>query len=202
MNEKLLRLLVIIFTAALHLIIIFFLVIHTQQTIMEEEENARVMKVTDLDELPPPPPEVNIPKVEAIAETMIETETPPVQIVVPAGTLETFDASEEVDDFDNYIPMHKISVPPKFDQKKIALDLKYPPMAQRAGIEGNVILELFIDRNGIVQQVKIMKETPEDRGFGEAAVKAFMNRKADEPAIANGEAVSARYRYPVTFKLK
>lgn len=202
MNEKLLRLIVIIFTAALHLVVIFFFVFNTQRALQTEGENARVMKVTDLDELPPPPPEPeNIPQVEAIAETMIETEIPPVQIIVPAGTLQTFDTSDASDSFDNYLPMHKLSNPPEFDTKEIASDLIYPPIALRSGIEGRVILELFVDRNGIVQQVRILQESPEDRGFGDAALKAFLNRKG-KPAVANGEAVSARYRYPVTFKLK
>jgi len=192
---------VIIIAAVLHLVVIFFLVFNTQQAVREEDENARVMKVTDLDELPPPPPDPEIPKVEAIAETMIETETPPVQIVVPAGALETFDTSDMADDFDSYLPMHLVSEAPKFDINKIYSDLIYPPMAQRAGIEGRVILELFVDRYGVVQQVKILQEDPKDRGFGDAALKAFINKKG-EPAIANGEAVSARYRWPVTFKLK
>jgi protein TonB len=204
MNEKLLRLVIVIFTAALHLFIIFFLVFNTEQTVQEEGENARVMKVTDLDELPPPEPEPEIPQVEAIAETLIETDIPPVQTIVATGTLQTFDTSDisdTSDTFEDFLPMHKLSTPPWFDTKEIASVLVYPPIAQRSGIEGRVIIELFVDRNGVVQQVIILQESPENRGFGEAAVKAFTNRKG-KPAIANGEAVSARYRYPVTFKLK
>jgi protein TonB len=80
-------------------------------------------------------------------------------------------------------------------------DLVYPPIALRSGIEGRVILELFVDRTGAVQKIVILQENPLDRGFGEAAVRAFTDRKG-VPAYANGEPVSARYRYPVTFKLK
>jgi protein TonB len=64
-----------------------------------------------------------------------------------------------------------------------------------------VILELFIDRTGRVQQVLILQETPPDRGFGEAAVKAFTGIRC-APAQANGEPVSCRYRYPVRFVLR
>jgi len=102
---------------------------------------------------------------------------------------------------DTYIPMHQLSSPPQFDAKEIATDLVYPSAALRSGIEGRVILELFVDRTGIVQRVTILREDPEGRGFGEAAVKAFTGRKGI-PAVANGEAVSARYRYPVTFRKK
>jgi protein TonB len=97
--------------------------------------------------------------------------------------------------------MHRLSRTPLFDENAIIADLVYPPIAQRSGIEGRVILELFVDRNGMVQRIDILREDPEGRGFGEAAVRAFTGRKG-QPAIANGQPVSARYRYPVTFKIK
>jgi len=196
MSEKLLRPIIFIFAAVLHLLVILFLVFDAEKFVQEEAENARVMKLTDLDELPPPPPEPEIPQVEAIAETMIETDIPPVQNVVAAGTIVT-----TVPPQDDYLPMHRLSSPPQFDASAIAADLIYPPIALRSGIEGRVILELFVDRSGIVQRITILREEPEGRGFGEAAVKAFTGRKGN-PATANGEPVSTRYRYPVTFRIK
>ena len=200
MNEKLLRLIIFITAAALHLFVIFFLVFETQKTAMDDIENARVMKLTDFNEAPPPPPEgEDIPIVEEIAETMIETDTAPVQTVVAAGTIHTPQPSTTV--AEHYLPMHQLSAPPRFDESAIASDLVYPPIALRSGIEGRVILELFVDRTGTVQRVTILREDPEGRGFGDAAIKAFNGRKGN-PAIANGELVSARYRYPVSFRIK
>jgi len=186
MNEKKLRLIIFIATAALHLIVIFFLVFDTGAIIQAASENAKVMKLTDIAELPP-----ELPTVEEIAEEMIETDTTPLQNVVAAGSLS----------FDNYLPMHQVSVSPIFDEKAFTSALVYPPIALRSGIEGRVFLELFVDRIGVVQKVTILREEPEGRGFGEAAVKAFTGRKGT-PAYANGEAVSCRYRYPVLFKIK
>jgi protein TonB len=192
MNEKLLRLLIFIIAAALHLVVILFLAFDTERLATQESEYARVMKLTDFDEAPPPPPPVeDIPQVEAIAETMIETDIPPVQTVVAAGTLTIQE---------NYIPMHLLSVIPSFDLNAIAADLVYPPIALRAGIEGRVILELFVDRTGMVQNIIILREEPPDRGFGEAAVRVFTGRRGT-PAYANDEPVSARMRYPVTFRV-
>jgi len=82
----------------------------------------------------------------------------------------------------------------------IYADVVYPPIALRSGIEGRVILDIFVDEEGYIQQVAILQENPKDRGFGEAAVKAFVGKKV-EPATANGKAVSARYRYPVSFRI-
>ena len=200
-NEKLLRLIVFIFAAVLHLAALLFLAFNMEKLVMDEPENARIMKLTDLDEIPPPPPEEEpIPQVEAIAEVMVETDIPPVQEIVAAGTLTVVPTITHNFE-DDYLPMHKVSSPPQFDANAIASELVYPPIALRSGIEGRVILELFVDLTGTVQRIRIMLEDPEGRGFGEAAEKAFIGRKG-KPAIANGEPVSARYRYPVTFKIK
>ena len=190
------RLLLFLAVAIIHVLLLFLIAFNVKTASQEAEENARVMKLTDLAEAPPPPEE-ELPLVEAIAETMIETETVPLQTIVAAGNLKANDASS----WDDYLPIHKVSEPPRFNEKDITAALMYPPIALRSAIEGRVILELFVDRNGIVQRITILREDPKDRGFGEAAVKAFTGRRGS-PAYANGEAVSARYRYPVSFKIK
>jgi protein TonB len=64
-----------------------------------------------------------------------------------------------------------------------------------------VILELFVDRNGDIIRITILQETPADRGFGEAALRAFSGKQVI-PAYSNGEPVSSRYRYPIRFTIK
>jgi len=187
-NEKLIRASIFIFAAVIHLLVLFFLVFKTDKLIQEAPENARIMKLTDFNEIIPEP---DLPQVEAIAEKMIETDTAPEQHVLGAGIFLS----------ENYLPMHQVSVAPKFDVNAVMSELVYPPIALRSGIEGRVILELFVDRTGTVQSIVIIKEDPAGRGFGEAAIRAFTGRKGT-PAYANGEAVSCRFRYPVTFKLK
>jgi protein TonB len=199
-HERILRLILVSVVAAIHLILIFF-VAFTMSTISQEEfENARVMKVSDLAEAPPPPPppeEEDIPQVESVVENLIETDVAPVQTIVAHGTL----TSSATLSWDDYLPMGKISEPPRFDEREIMSTLVYPPIALRSAIEGRVILELFVDKNGIIQRITILREDPADRGFGEAALKAFTGKRG-APAKANGEPVSARYRYPVSFKIK
>jgi len=201
LNEKILRLILVIAVAIIHLILLFFVVFNVNTMQQEPPELARVMKVSDLDEEPPPPPppeEVVIPQVEAIAETMIETDEIPVQVIVAHGTVIT---PPTVSEWDDYLPIHRVSEPPRFDERAIMADLVYPPIALRSGIEGRVILELFVDRNGHVQQIRILQENPQDRGFGEAATKAFTGKRG-VPALANDEPVATRYRYPISFRIK
>jgi protein TonB len=97
--------------------------------------------------------------------------------------------------------MHRISVTPSFSEEEIRRRLIYPPIAQRSGLEGMVYLELFIDPQGNVLRIIILKEEPQGRGFGEAAVRAFQGLHGT-PAEANGTPVAVRYRYPVRFRLR
>jgi protein TonB len=155
------------------------------------------MKLVDLaEEEPPKPaaPPVVQNTVEAVAEQMIETDEPPEQTVVPSAPAVQNTAEE-------YLPMHRVSVRPQFEESDIRKLIVYPPIALRSGIEGRVILDLFIDRSGVVRNVVVMREEPPGRGFGEAAVRAFTGFRCT-PAQANGEAVSVRFRYPLTFRIQ
>ena len=135
-----------------------------------------------------------------ITEPKTETDILPVQTMVFEEELiiEPFVAAEAEEIF---FPLHMLSIPPQFDANAIAVDLIYPAIALRAGIEGRVILELFVDRKGMVSKVIILQEEPQGRGFGDAAVNAFTGREGS-PALINNEPVSARYRYPVSFLIR
>jgi protein TonB len=160
------------------------------------------MRLVDVqEELPPPPPPRELPPVvqnttEAVAETMIETDEVPDEVVVIQGPVQA--VREEAIEF---LPQGKVSVLPKFDEDRIRRATVYPPIALRSNIEGAVYLELFVDIRGEIREIHILRETPEGRGFGEAAVNAFKGIRG-EPAQANGKAVAVRYRYPVRFTIR
>jgi protein TonB len=200
-----LRFFIFLFVAALHGILLLFFVIQIEAAAVEQKEPVLVMKLTDIQEEeppPPPPPKREEPPpiqttVDAVVETLIETEVIPEQIVIAAPLPPQRVEIEAID----YLPMHKISVPPSFSEREIRRALVYPPIALRSGIEGMVYLELFVDKDGLVRNITILKEDPSGRGFGEAAVKAFQGLKG-VPAQANGDAVAVRYRYPVRFSIR
>jgi protein TonB len=76
----------------------------------------------------------------------------------------------------------------------------YPPLALRSGIEGTVYLELFINKEGYVLKAVVVQEIPEGKGFGEAAVAAFIGKKC-KPAESDGKPVAVHIRYPVRFTI-
>ena len=186
------------FVALLHIIIIVFVAFKMDTMVMPEEPAAGVMKLVDVQEDIPPPPE-KLPDtpytntMESIAETMIETDvvTPPIIGYVPPRITEP-----EV----QYLRQFEISKVPEFPEDQIIRNTVYPPIAQRSNIEGMVYLELFIDNMGNIRNVHIIRENPPERGFGEAAINAFRGIRA-KPAEANGIPVAVRYRYNLNFKL-
>ncbi|MHB9292357.1 periplasmic protein TonB [Hollandina sp. SP2] len=200
--------------AALHGVFIFFMVFHLETRGETLEPEAKIMKLADIQEevppppLPPPPlpPPPSPPQqlVEAIAETMVETdEVPQDQVVVESLPYEAPLQPVQSQSRDlEYLPQHQVSKVPVFSEGDIRKNLVYPPIALRSNIEGVVILALFVDAQGEIRRITVLKEEPSGRGFGEAAVKAFQGIRALSPAEANGVAVGVQYRYPIRFTIR
>jgi len=77
----------------------------------------------------------------------------------------------------------------------------YPPLAQRAGVEGTVWINALVDKEGKVRDVKIVKDSGANAGFEEAAVEAAYEC-IWRPAIANGQPIAVWVTYKVGFTLR
>jgi protein TonB len=206
-DKKTSRPLIFAIVAAIHILILFLVVFTIEVVNGEEETPLVVMKFVDFDEEEPPPPPPDVPvqtRTDPVAENIIATDVAPVTVTGPVAVV-----TPSVSSGDEYLPQNKISVLPRFNEKDITGKLQYPEIAKRSNIEGSVILELFINKQGLVTNVRVLKETPEGMGFGEASVKAFTGLRA-EPALVSitdsagnktQQTVGVRYRYPVRFQL-
>ena len=76
----------------------------------------------------------------------------------------------------------------------------YPEIAQEAGIEGTVVVQVFVDKKGRVQDTLILKGIP-NTGLDEAAVKAIKKTRF-RPAKQRERAVGVWISIPVNFRLK
>ncbi len=74
----------------------------------------------------------------------------------------------------------------------------YPEFAKRAGVEGRVYVLAFVDENGDVMKVNILKGI--GAGCDEAAMAAVQKTKF-EPGKQRGKAVKVQVSIPVIFKL-
>lgn len=75
----------------------------------------------------------------------------------------------------------------------------YPQLALQAGIEGRVIVQFVIDREGNVVNPKVIRGI--GGGCDEEALRAIKLAKF-KPGMQRGRPVSVMYTIPVTFRLK
>ncbi|GAB5409885.1 MAG: hypothetical protein BalsKO_22500 [Balneolaceae bacterium] len=76
--------------------------------------------------------------------------------------------------------------------------VEYPEMAKKEGIEGRVIVQFIINKNGDVENPKIIRGI--GGGCDEAALEAIKAVKF-EPGFQRGQSVRVQYSLPIIFKL-
>lgn len=171
------------FTLIVHLLILFFYKFNLTEKAIEISQQA--YRATNIVEFIPQKQEnkesLEVPKQEKTTEEVIETE-------------------KEIKEVESeYLLQHQITEIPILPESIIKNKIVYPILANKQGIEGVVYLELYIDKNGIIKNIVVLKDP--GYGFAEAAVKALEGIKCI-PAKVQGVPVAVRYRYSVRFVLK
>jgi len=82
--------------------------------------------------------------------------------------------------------------------KALQKSIQYPQMAKEAGIEGRVIVQFVVDKNGDVTNPTVTKGAHEH--LNEAALEA-VKQQAFSPGRQDGEPVKVQMSLPVTFRL-
>ena len=192
---KITRPFIYLLTALIHIIILFSFSFKIAE--QSERDDLSIFKIVDVTEYTVPEKEqipradrekevLEVSRQDSIAENITETEK---AVVESEGGINSID----------FLPQHKISVPPGIPAELVKGRIEYPKLANMQKIEGVVFLELFIDSRGVIRNIIVLK----DPGYGlaEAAVKAFEGVKC-VPAAANGKPAAVRFRYPIRFTLK
>jgi protein TonB len=148
--------------------------------------------------LPKPPP-VEEKKVEVVPEPVLEP-VAPVAVAEPAP-----------------VPAEIISAPPqKAAPPLMVTDIAgldntdfnplynpkpaYPALARAAGIEGEVVVELIIEKDGRVKQFSILS-TSGHQQFALETSKVIRHWRFPVPRL-HGEPVKVKYEYTVVFRLE
>ena len=168
---------------------------------LEEEE----IEITRPDEVKPPPPESppEAPEEIEIKENEEELET----------ELEVDDAETDQDDMieieeeEFAEPFISVEQMPMLGDCKdeectqseimkfIARNFKYPEIAKANGVEGRVILEFVVEKDGKIGRVKILKGI--DKHVDKACIKVVEDLPVFSPGRQIGKAVPVKYTVPI-----
>ena len=168
-----------------------------------------VMDVPPTDQPPPPPPQVQQPQVvEVPDEEKIEDEIEVnMDVEVTEDTkveqieIKTEKEPEEDPNViftiveENAIPIGGMSAFYKFVAEKI----KYPSQAKRMGVEGRVFCKFTVNRDGTLQDVKVVRGI--GAGCDEEAVRIIQSAPAWKPGKQRGRPVRSSFNLAIQFKL-
>ena len=189
---------VIIVLAVITLLILTFLVFPRVVNRVELDEEVQIIieqidiPQTEQFDRPPPPARPSVP---------VESES---EDIADDVTLDEFN----LDDFDAWDAPPPPPEGPRvkfipYDDPPVPLSPirpKYPEIAQEAGIEGTVVVQVFVDEKGRVKDTVILKGIP-NTGLDEAATTAIRKVRF-RPAKQRERAVGVWISIPVNFRLK
>ncbi len=81
----------------------------------------------------------------------------------------------------------------------LSKNIKYPPVAEENGVQGRVILQFVVERDGSITDVKVLKSV--DPSLDKEAIRVVKSMPRWIPGKQNGQAVRVKFTLPVTFRL-
>ena len=180
------------------------------QDVLAEEE----IEITQRDPTPPPPPpppEPEVPEIIDVVEERVEnqidlssleddqsraqvatyTPPPPPKAVEEEATEEIFVVVEQQPEFPG-----GMSALMKF----LSDNIKYPVIAQENGIQGRVITNFVVERDGSISDVQVVRG--QDPSLDREAVRVIKTMPKWTPGQQRGKAVRVRFTLPVVFRLQ
>jgi periplasmic protein TonB len=79
-------------------------------------------------------------------------------------------------------------------------NLNYPDLSKRQGMEGTVILEFEINKEGEIGEITVEKSVCKE--INEEAIRLVENMPNWKPAMQNGQAQAVKFQLPIIFELK
>jgi protein TonB len=131
------------------------------------------------------PPEQTIASQEEIAQSMPGSSTSGDDIVVAPPS------EEELPQFGQYVYTDEL---PELITK---VPVIYPDIAREAGVEGKVLVQALVGKDGRVKDTKVVSGAPMLKDAAESAVKQYVFK----PALANNKPVACWVAIPISFSL-
>ena len=81
------------------------------------------------------------------------------------------------------------------------LSPEYPSFAKRAGIQGSVVLEVEVYKDGTIGEIRVRRSLQPGPGGLDEAAKAAVRKVKFQPGKSSGQAVDTMVIIPIEFKL-
>ncbi|WP_045112918.1 energy transducer TonB [Microscilla marina] len=186
----------------------------TKVEFKDNEEDFEEQIEIPITEMPPPPPPVlqqpevvEVPDEEKIDEEIevnLDVEfkeeappPPPVKVELPPPPPPVVEKEEKI-----FMIVEERATPKggmKAFYKYVGSKLKYPSKARKMGIEGRVVIECVVDKDGSLSNFQIKKGI--GGGCDEEAIRVLKGAPKWNPAKQRGQAVKYRMYVPIAFKL-
>jgi periplasmic protein TonB len=168
-----------------------------------------ILDVPPTDQPPPPPPQIQQPQVIEIPdEEKIEEE---IQVNLDVEStdetkvdhIEIKQDKEEEEDVNQIFTIVEETasfeggIPAFF--KYVGANMKYPAQARRLSVDGRVFCEFVVNRDGTIQDVKVVRGI--GAGCDEEAIRVIQGSPKWKPAKQRGKAVRSRFHLALIFKL-
>jgi TonB family protein len=192
--------------------LLLWVVFPQSEAVVEEGTRKQQKAVVIKRFTPPPPPKQEPPK----TKTAIKTKAATVPIPDPTpdepepyreyAVVEEFTAPPTDIDFEIDLPENppgplRVGGDVKAPTKEKSVPPVYPELARKARIQGVVIIEAVIDREGNVVRAKVLRSPGAHFGFDQAAIDAVKQWKF-KPGTQNGKPVDVIFTLTVIFKLE
>lgn len=183
-------------------------------TSMSFEEDIVPIAMQPFEEFLPPPPVAapapvqldNLQVVEDTAEVaemeFVSTEGLEAQVALPES-VETVAAESVSDEAVDYMYVERLPQFPNGGQaalrRYLSTHIKYPDAALSKGIQGCVVCQFIVNRDGSVVDVKIIQGV--DAALDKEAIRVLSAMPRWEPGMQQGKPVRVRFTLPVMFRL-
>lgn len=170
-----------------------------------------IVDITVQDQKPPEPPKkVEVKVIADILEvvtndTKITTDVDFAEFDESVDIVQQVEVEEEVIEDD--VPFMNAEVMPSFqggDLNKfrtwVQSNVKFPQIALENGIQGRVVLEFVIERDGRLTNIKVLV-TP-DRSLSEEAIRVLNKSPKWSPGKQRNQVVRVKYTLPVDFRVQ
>lgn len=163
------------------------------EVIEEEKEEPVVQEIEEPEVTPPPSEEVEV-KENVDKDEPIKVETPPIEIE-PEPEPEPEAPIVDYPDKEAGFPGGAAAM-----KKFLADNIKFPEIAMELGDQGRVFIEFVVNKDGTIEQVKVLRGVSKE--IDREARRVVRSMPKWTPAESNGEPVRARCRIPINFILQ